>query len=196
LVLGSRRVESIFGSANNCIHRELSSPRRGGGWPNGHEVSRSANLSGRTSVLYIMYYLSILEFPSRLFLFLSPNKWISGGHGIFSGASGIGEGLTIDLLQLNKVTVSADQTQTSDGLGNRWIDVDSALEPKGLAVIGGRVADIGEGGLTLGGGMSFFSGRYGWACDNVNAYKVCASQRVGNSLNSLGLRCLCRRIHS
>jgi hypothetical protein len=100
LVLGSRRVESIFGSANNCIHRELSSPRRGGGWPNGHEVSRSANLSGRTSVLYIMYYLSILEFPSRLFLFLSPNKWISGGHGIFSGASGIGEGLTIDLLQL------------------------------------------------------------------------------------------------
>jgi len=35
------------------------------------------------------------------------------------------------------------------------------------------VADIGEGGLTLGGGMSFFSGRYGWACDNVNTYEVC-----------------------
>jgi FAD/FMN-containing dehydrogenase len=114
---------------------------------------------------------------------------------MFSGASNIDGGLTIDLLKLNQVTVSADQIQTSVGSGNRWIDVYSVLEPKGLAVIGGRVADIGVGGLTLGGGMSFFSGRYGWACDNVNTYEVYASQRVGNSLNSLGLGCLCRRIH-
>jgi FAD/FMN-containing dehydrogenase len=99
----------------------------------------------------------------------------SGGHGMFSGASNIDGGLTIDLLKLNQVTVSADQTQTSVGSGNRWIDVYSVLEPKGLAVIGGRVADIGVGGLTLGGGMSFFSGRYGWACDNVDTYEVCAS---------------------
>lgn len=26
--------------------------------------------------------------------------------------------------------------------------------------------------MTLGGGISFFSGRYGWACDNVNTYEV------------------------
>jgi FAD/FMN-containing dehydrogenase len=93
---------------------------------------------------------------------------------MFSGASNINGGLAIDLLKLNQVTVSADQTQTSIGSGSRWIDVYSALEPKGLSVIGGRVADIGSGGLTLGGGMSFFSGRYGWACDNVNTYEVCA----------------------
>ncbi|KAE8454491.1 hypothetical protein EG329_000114 [Mollisiaceae sp. DMI_Dod_QoI] len=62
--------------------------------------------------------------------------------------------------------------QTSIGPGNRWIDVYNALQPKGLAVIGGRVADIGVGGLAMGGGMSFFSGRYGWACDNVNTYEV------------------------
>lgn len=41
-----------------------------------------------------------------------------------------------------------------------------------LSVIGGRVAAIGVGGLTLGGGISFFSSRYGWACDNVNTYQV------------------------
>jgi hypothetical protein len=42
----------------------------------------------------------------------------------------------------------------------------------GLTVIGGRVSAIGVGGLTLGGGISFFSNRYGWACDNVNNYQV------------------------
>lgn len=97
----------------------------------------------------------------------------SGGHAAFSGASNINGGLTIDLINLNQVTLSADHTQASIGPGNRWFDVYSALEPKGLTVIGGRVADIGVGGLTLGGGMSFFSARYGWACDNVNTYEVC-----------------------
>lgn len=114
---------------------------------------------------------------------------------MFSGASNIDGGLTIDLLKLNQVTVSADQTQTSVGSGNRWIDVYSALDLKGLSVIGGRVADIGVGGLTLGGGMSFFSGRYGWACDNVNTYEVCVNQRVGDSLNLQAAGCLRRRIH-
>ena len=42
----------------------------------------------------------------------------------------------------------------------------------GLSVIGGRVSAIGVGGLTLGGGISFFSNRFGWACDNVNTYEV------------------------
>jgi FAD/FMN-containing dehydrogenase len=96
----------------------------------------------------------------------------SGGHGAFVGASNINGGVAIDLLNMNSVTVSADQTQASYGAGNRWIDVYSKLETMGLAVIGGRVADIGVGGLTLGGGISFFSGRFGWACDNVNNYEV------------------------
>jgi FAD/FMN-containing dehydrogenase len=97
----------------------------------------------------------------------------SGGHGAFVGASNINGGVTIDLLNMNTITVSADQTQASYGAGNRWIDVYTELESMGLAVIGGRVADIGVGGLTLGGGISFFSGRFGWACDNVNNYEVC-----------------------
>jgi len=97
----------------------------------------------------------------------------SGGHAAFTGASNINGGITIDLVALNQVTVSSDQKQTSIGPGNRWVDVYSKLEPRNLSVIGGRVADIGVGGLTLGGGISFFSGRYGWACDNVINYEVC-----------------------
>jgi FAD/FMN-containing dehydrogenase len=99
----------------------------------------------------------------------------SGGHAAFAGASNLDNGVTIDLLNLNQLSVSADKTQTSVGPGNRWVDVYNYLEPKGLAVIGGRVSEIGTGGLTLGGGISFFSARYGWACDNVNNYQVSQS---------------------
>lgn len=100
----------------------------------------------------------------------------SGGHAAFYGASNINGGVTIDLVKLNQITVSEDQTETAVGPGNTWYDVYSKLDPIGLSVIGGRVAAIGVGGLTLGGGISFFSGRYGWACDNVDTYEVCTPQ--------------------
>ncbi|KAJ5525113.1 hypothetical protein N7494_011763 [Penicillium frequentans] len=96
----------------------------------------------------------------------------SGGHAAFEGASNIQGGMTIDLANLNEITVRSDRTQTAVGAGNIWYDVYTTLQPMGLTVIGGRVSAIGVGGLTLGGGISFFSGRYGWACDNVNNYEV------------------------
>lgn len=60
----------------------------------------------------------------------------------------------------------------SVGPGNVWVQVYSALEPYGLAAIGGRVSTIGVGGLTTGGGISFYSNLYGWACDNVESFEV------------------------
>ncbi|UKZ78609.1 hypothetical protein TrVFT333_006355 [Trichoderma virens FT-333] len=96
----------------------------------------------------------------------------SGGHAAFAGASNIDSGVTIDLIHLNQISLSADKTQASIGAGNVWYDVYTYLQPKNVTVIGGRVSAIGVGGLTLGGGMSFFSSQYGWACDNVNSYEV------------------------
>lgn len=96
-----------------------------------------------------------------------------GGHASFKGASNIQGGLTIDLRALNQTVVAADRREVSVGAGNVWVRVYEALKPMGLGVIGGRVSAIGVGGLTLGGGMSFFSNRFGWACDNVNSYEVC-----------------------
>lgn len=75
----------------------------------------------------------------------------SGGHAAFANASNIEGGLTIDLARLNRIQVSPDNTTTQLGAGNRWGDVYSHLDPLGLSVVGGRVADIGVGGLTLGG---------------------------------------------
>ncbi|KAK4496856.1 hypothetical protein PRZ48_011305 [Zasmidium cellare] len=96
----------------------------------------------------------------------------SGGHASFQGASNVAGGITIDLHRLNEINVSADRNVTHTGTGNRWEDVYSKLDPMDLAVIGGRNGDIGVGGLPLGGGISFFSGFHGWACDNILNYQV------------------------
>ena len=74
-----------------------------------------------------------------------------GGHAAFAGASSINNGLTIDLENLNTMTVNSDKNVTAIGTGNRWIDVYEYLTPQNLSVVGGRVSDIGVSGLTLGG---------------------------------------------
>lgn len=95
----------------------------------------------------------------------------SGGHVPFP-SSNIEDGVTIDLVSLNLLQLSGDKSIVSVGPGNRWRDVANYLLPHNLAAIGGRVGDIGVGGFILGGGISWFSGRYGWACDNVRSFEV------------------------
>ncbi|KAF7508649.1 hypothetical protein GJ744_009041 [Endocarpon pusillum] len=91
----------------------------------------------------------------------------SGGHACSPGSSNADGGVTIDLVRMNEVQVAKDRKSVKIGAGLRWGDVYIALEKEGLMVVGGRVTDIGVGGLTLGGGLSFFVNRYGCACDNV-----------------------------
>ncbi|KAK5656757.1 hypothetical protein OQA88_4305 [Cercophora sp. LCS_1] len=95
----------------------------------------------------------------------------SGGHTAFAG-SNLWSGVTIDLARLNTLALYPNHTRVYVGAGNRWINVTRFLEPMGLAVVGGRVSDVGVSGLVLGGGISYFSGIHGWACDNVHSYEV------------------------
>ncbi|KAF7956497.1 hypothetical protein EAE96_003835 [Botrytis aclada] len=96
----------------------------------------------------------------------------SGGHASFAGASSIQNGILVNLQKLNTVQLSADRGTVSIGPGNTWYDVYQVLDPLGVSVVGGREAGVGVGGLTLGGGISYFSGKYGWACDNILNYEV------------------------
>ncbi|KAH7055989.1 hypothetical protein B0J12DRAFT_776808 [Macrophomina phaseolina] len=91
----------------------------------------------------------------------------SGGHSSSKDASNSVGGVTVDLKRINQVEVSADKTRTKVGTGAIWGDVYRTLEPDNLGVMGGRVDDVGVGGLLLGGGISFLSARYGWATDNI-----------------------------
>jgi hypothetical protein len=95
-----------------------------------------------------------------------------GGHSAVAGASSIKGGVLIDLSLFKQVTPAKDGQSVVIGAGCKWIDVYSELEKEGLGVAGGRNSAVGVSGLTLGGGLSFFSPQYGFVCNNVLQYEV------------------------
>jgi FAD/FMN-containing dehydrogenase len=96
----------------------------------------------------------------------------SGGHMQWTGANNIQDGVTIDLQFLNWTRVDEDAETADIGPGARWFDVYAEVEKHGRMVAGGRSGKVGVGGLLLGGGMTFFTGSRGFACDDVIAYEV------------------------
>ncbi|KAI4595372.1 hypothetical protein KJ359_007047 [Pestalotiopsis sp. 9143b] len=96
----------------------------------------------------------------------------SGGHTPAAGSASITSGMLIDLTSLNHIEVAPDRSAVRIGPGNRWGDVYSALETEGLGTVGRRMGSVGVGGLITGGGISFFSPKYGFVCDNVQNFEV------------------------
>lgn len=75
----------------------------------------------------------------------------SGGHAAFTGASNVEDGITVSLAKFADVSLSEDRKIAAVGAGNIWGPVYEYLEPSNLTVIGGRLYNVGVGGLTLGG---------------------------------------------
>ncbi|KAI9829300.1 MAG: hypothetical protein M1826_005764 [Phylliscum demangeonii] len=96
----------------------------------------------------------------------------SGGHSPIPGAASVKGGVVIDLSLFCEVTPSQDGSSVVIGTGATWMDVSKVLDEKGLAVAGGRNSAVGVGGLTLGGGLSFFSSRFGMVCSNIISYEI------------------------
>lgn len=99
----------------------------------------------------------------------------SGGHTSWAGASNIAGGVTLDLRGLNSVDIIEGGNLVQVGPGASWDAVYRKLDPLGRSVAGGRVAGVGVGGLTLGGGISHLSPQHGWTCDTVRNYEVVLS---------------------
>jgi FAD/FMN-containing dehydrogenase len=96
----------------------------------------------------------------------------SGGHTPYAGASNIDDGVTIDLQYISAVKYDAKNALVNVGPAARWNDVFTTLEPLGVITPGGRSSTVGVGGLTLGGGISYFSPERGLICDNVLEFEV------------------------
>ncbi|KAI9709489.1 MAG: hypothetical protein M1820_003249 [Bogoriella megaspora] len=96
----------------------------------------------------------------------------SGGHSPISGAANIAGGVLVDLRNFDEVSPSEDRSTVTIGTGAKWGQVSKVLDQQKLAIVGGRNSAVGVGGLTLGGGLSFFSPQFGLVCSNIVQYEV------------------------
>jgi FAD/FMN-containing dehydrogenase len=94
-----------------------------------------------------------------------------GGHNV-AGRAVTDGGVMIDLAEMKSITVDPEQaTATAQG-GVTWNELNEAAAVHGLAVTGGAVSTTGIAGYTLGGGLGWLMGKYGLACDNLEAVEL------------------------
>lgn len=95
-----------------------------------------------------------------------------GGHMPVVGASSSEGGILFGLTKLNQIALSPQGKSVHVGPGNRWGAVYTYLAKTGLYSLGGRLSTVGVPGLLLGGGINFFTNKYGFAMDNVVSFEV------------------------
>ncbi|ETS81523.1 hypothetical protein PFICI_06525 [Pestalotiopsis fici W106-1] len=105
----------------------------------------------------------IADSVSDVFKFLVKDKGScdfairSSGHIRWAGASNIEGGIALDHYGLNRIDISDKSTLARVGPGSTWDSIYEKLDPLSRSVAGRRVASVGVGGLTLGGGISHLS---------------------------------------
>ena len=109
----------------------------------------------------------------------------SGGHNFNAGFSNTDGGVVISFNQNLASTVrTAHGTAYDVGPGARWGDVYSITQQTNQVVVGGRLGNIGVGGYTLGGGLSYYSAQYALASDNVQNFEVVLANGIITNANS------------
>jgi FAD/FMN-containing dehydrogenase len=80
---------------------------------------------------------------------------------------------------MNRVRVDPERRTAWCGGGANWGELDRETQAFGLAVTGGRLADTGVGGLTLGGGSGWIERKYALTVDSlISAEVVTADGRL------------------
>jgi len=74
--------------------------------------------------------------------------------------------------KMKRLELSKSKKSVHVGPGLSWGDVYRYLAEYGLFSIGGRIGNVGVPGLLLGGGLNYFTNKYGFAMDNVISYEV------------------------
>lgn len=100
------------------------------------------------------------------------------GHAPAQGFANSEDGVTIDMTSLTSVQLNHDLNVASLGTGSNWSMVYEALDPHNITVAGARNGGVGIAGFLLGGGISFYAPRRGWACDDVINFEVSVMRRL------------------
>ncbi|KAK9799244.1 hypothetical protein SCARD494_02425 [Seiridium cardinale] len=116
----------------------------------------------------------ISTFVKTLKPFILANKAafaiVGGGRQPAPGCSNIQDGITLNLGLLNGIEVN--DGIVSIAAGENWGSVYDKLVEQGLGCSGSRSGKGGIGGLALSGGLSLFSSREGFICDDVLNYEL------------------------
>ncbi|KAI0098185.1 FAD-binding domain-containing protein [Nemania sp. FL0031] len=105
---------------------------------------------------------------------------VAGGRQPARGCSNIDDEITVNLSHLKGIDVQEGHVSIS--AGESWGAVYDELGRRGLGCAGSRSAKGGIGGLPTQGGLSFFSSRDGFICDDVINYEVAlASGEIVNA---------------
>ncbi|RJE27102.1 FAD binding domain protein [Aspergillus sclerotialis] len=96
----------------------------------------------------------------------------SGGHLPSPLGANINNGVLIDMSLFSQLHYHPDKRLATIGPALKWGEVYEALAEHGMTAVGGRILDVGVGGLILGSGLSYLSDLYGLACDNVVNFEV------------------------
>jgi hypothetical protein len=94
-----------------------------------------------------------------------------GGHSVSGRAMSHG-GITVDLRHLRQVKVDVENKLAHVSGGCLLGDVDAATGPHGMIVPAGIMSETGVAGLSLGGGIGWFSRKHGLTCDNFVSLEV------------------------
>jgi FAD/FMN-containing dehydrogenase len=99
----------------------------------------------------------------------------SGGHSL-SGSSVCDAGLVIDLSAMKDIRVDQEQRTVWAQAGLRLSEFVRSTQAYGLATTTGTVGGTGLAGLTLGGGLGWFMGKYGLTIDNLLAVNLVTAE--------------------
>ncbi|MFI6633085.1 FAD-binding oxidoreductase [Nonomuraea fuscirosea] len=91
------------------------------------------------------------------------------GHGASGDADGV---VLLRTRRLGGVEVHGEERVARVGAGVTWGETLAAAGPLGLTGLAGSNPVVSVTGYTLGGGLSWFGRRYGFAADSVRAFEV------------------------
>lgn len=106
----------------------------------------------------------------------------SGGHSHL--AWGSSNGLVIDLSRLKRITVDPDRRIVRAQAGVTSGEVARAAGEHGLVPVLGQCPGVGATGVTLGGGLGWFSGLYGACCDNLLSARLITADTRALDVNA------------
>jgi hypothetical protein len=94
------------------------------------------------------------------------------GHGAFGLAGSLAETILVKTERMRGIEVDPDQQTARVEAGVLVAELSSAAGAHGLSSMPGSSPDVGVTGFTLGGGLSWLSRRYGFACNRVQAIEL------------------------